>query len=119
MIEYLDEYIAKGVQVARERNERKDYDKDLEGDLKTITSIGFPMAVARLSIMELYRHALWTDTDEVFQKYNQEKKEREEELRMKREIKKLKKEKKWGRGKQGVCVCVCMYIFFVWICVCV
>ena len=117
MMEYLDEYIAKGVKQARERNQRKDYDNDLEGDLKTISSIGFPMAVARLSILELYRHALWTDTDEVFQKYNQEKKEREEEARMKREMKKMKKEKRW-KGKQGLCACVCVCVH-VCVCVCV
>ena len=122
MMEYLDEYIEKGVKQARERNQRKDFDSDLEGDLKTISSIGFPMAVAKLSILELYRHALWTDTDEVFQKYNQEKKEREEEARMKREMKKMKKEKRW-KGKQGVgrthsyCV-TCLYVCVCCVCVC-
>ena len=127
MMEYLDEYIEKGVKQARERNQRKDFDSDLEGDLKTISSIGFPMAVAKLSILELYRHALWTDTDEVFQKYNQEKKEREEEARMKREMKKMKKEKRW-KGKQGVgrthsycvtCLYVYVYVCVVYVCVCV
>ena len=100
MLEYLEEYIMKGVKLARERTSRKDYDNDLEGDLKTITSIGFPMAVARLSILELYRHALWTDTDEVFQKYNQEKLERDlEEERMRWEM--MRKKERRGRGKQS------------------
>ena len=73
----------------------QDYDKDLEGDLNTIISIGFVMTVSRLSIMELYRHALWMDTDAVFQKHNEE----EEEVEQREEMGALKA--RW----MHICVC--------------